>query len=176
MECEYLNNGSCAIASDLACMPVSLVAVTKEACDHCKNIQNAMTINEVTVSVAIAALRNNNLFDQVSHRHLLDIAKSNCPKEVFTVGVVKSCGVGSVLARKLSWFHRTDDPCKICRYRVSKMNEWGPEGCERNMETILVWLKHSANKRGIPFFKAAVKLVVQSAINEERRNGCCVKT
>jgi hypothetical protein len=174
MECKYKQNGCCQIASDLACAFVP-VPTSEAACKVCVSGDEPMDINSVTVSLAISALHSAGQFDIERHSHLHELSIQKCSGERIVLSEGSECGVGSILSRKLSWFVRKDDSCVICRYRAAKMNEWGPDGCEDKIELILVWLQHSAKKRGVPFFKEAVRLVVQSAIKEERKNLCCKK-
>ncbi len=176
MKCKYNINGFCSIASDLACLPLDLMRVGEDACNVCQADKEPMDINQVTVSLAVSQLHRSMQFDVKKHAYLQELVLQKCMGERITLNEpLRLCGVGSIVCRKLSWVHRKEDTCKICEYRIAKMNEWGPDECEERIETILVWLKHSAKKRGIPFFRSAVRLVVLSAIREERRSSCCKK-
>lgn len=175
MQCKYKEGGFCQIASDLACLPVASVPASDDACRVCMSGKEPMAVNMVTVSLAISSLHQSGAFDSVSHAYLHELSLEKCAGERIVIDSSRQCGVGSILARKISWFIRKDDSCVICRHRAAKMNEWGPDRCEEHMELILVWLKHSAKKRGVPFFKEALRIVVLSAIREERRNSCCKK-
>lgn len=175
IQCKHRKNGFCQIASDLACLPGDSVVAGEDACRVCVGEQEPMSVNMVTVSLAISALHSLGSFDSKTHSYLHELSLEKCAGEKIVVKEGAKCGVGSILSRKLSWFVRKDDSCVICRYRAAKMNEWGPGKCEENMELILVWLRHAAKKRGIPFVKEAVRMVVLSAIKEERKKSCCKK-
>ena len=176
MECKHRIDGCCSIASDLACLPLKETRTSDQACSVCQFSTEPMNINQVTVSLAISQLHRTGQFDLSKHGDLQELAMQKCVGEKITLTEIpKNCGVGAILARKLSWAFRKDDSCVICRYRAAKMNEWGPDKCEENMELILSWLRHAAKKRRVPFFKEAVRIVVMSAIKEERRKLCCKK-
>ena len=78
--------------------------------------------------------------------------------------------VGTELRKLISWFvwNKKASSCKKCVNREHKMNMWGPEGCEEMMDTILGWLKESAEEHGYPFSKRLVTLVVKRAIKNAR--------
>lgn len=57
--------------------------------------------------------------------------------------------------------------CK-CKDRAIKMNEWGVEKCEKNIETIVDWLQEEAKRRRLPFLRIAAKLLVKRAIKNAR--------
>lgn len=174
MQCDFYNDGVCELASSLSGIKCPAGGDT---CDACEKSIPSKQENAVTYSLAFSALHRKKLFDPKLHSHVQDGVRHFCTQKntvpIQTMSL--SSGVGTVLQRKLSWFVRKDDSCVLCRYRAAKMNEWGPDGCEDKIELILVWLQHSAKKRGVPFFKEAVRLVVQSAIKEERKNLCCKK-
>jgi hypothetical protein len=45
------------------------------------------------------------------------------------------------------------------------MNNWGPEMCEKKMEYILKKLAIGAKRRGLPFSRRLVEILVRRAIN-----------
>jgi hypothetical protein len=45
------------------------------------------------------------------------------------------------------------------------MNNWGPEMCEKKMPYILKKLAIGARRRGLPFSKRLVEILVRRAIN-----------
>lgn len=52
------------------------------------------------------------------------------------------------------------------------MDSWGPDGCEREIETIMGWLRDAAAKRLplVPWVDAPVRLLVHQAIAAARRD------
>ncbi len=58
--------------------------------------------------------------------------------------------------------------CK-CNKRAVIMDERGEEWCEKNIETIVGWLKEEATKRHLPFSKTLGALVVKRAIRNSRK-------
>jgi hypothetical protein len=49
------------------------------------------------------------------------------------------------------------------------MDRQGVEWCQANIETIVGWLREQATARGLPFFKAAARLLVRRAIANARK-------
>ena len=72
-------------------------------------------------------------------------------------------GPGSELKKLLAWGFEASAKCK-CEEREQLMNQWGPQGCKNNMETILIWLKQAAQMNGVPYSETATKLLVNLAI------------
>ena len=56
-----------------------------------------------------------------------------------------------------------------CRSHARRMDNWGPEKCRQEIETILGWLQTEAKKRKLPFIKAAAKQVVLLAIRRAEK-------
>ncbi|MEO1619342.1 MAG: hypothetical protein AAFV88_26140, partial [Planctomycetota bacterium] len=56
-----------------------------------------------------------------------------------------------------------------CETRVDTMNDWGAEGCRRNIDTIVDWLLEEAQLRGLPhgrFTAAIARGLVNTAIRK----------
>jgi hypothetical protein len=49
------------------------------------------------------------------------------------------------------------------------MDEWGPDKCEKEIETILGWLKEEATKRRLPFVDMAGYILIKRAIYNARK-------
>ena len=56
-----------------------------------------------------------------------------------------------------------------CRSHAKRMDQWGPEKCRKEIETVLGWLQTEAKKRKLPFVKAAAKQVVLLAIRRAEK-------
>lgn len=82
------------------------------------------------------------------------------------------CGVGCHLARLLSWFGIRDDGKCGCSQHAAQMDALGPDGCEREIETIMGWLREAAAKRLplVPWVDAPARLLVHQAIAAARRD------
>lgn len=81
-------------------------------------------------------------------------------------------GPGTELKALLKLIGITASPTCSCNARAMTMdaNEAREPGwCERNMETILDWLKEQADARGLPFLRAGAKVLVKRAISNARR-------
>lgn len=51
-----------------------------------------------------------------------------------------------------------------CKTRLQKMDEWGVQGCQENIATIVAWLKESAESKGLPVADYPIRLLVDRAI------------
>ena len=58
-------------------------------------------------------------------------------------------GPGNELKTMIAWFAKPSETCN-CETRVDTMNDWGAEGCRRNIDTIVDWLLEEAQVRGLP--------------------------
>ena len=87
-------------------------------------------------------------------------------------GVLVWCGVGCHLARLIRWFGVRDDGTCRCAEHAAQMDAWGPDGCEREIETIMGWLREAAAKRLplVPWVDAPARLLVHQAIAAARRD------
>ena len=77
-------------------------------------------------------------------------------------------GPGNELKRMLAWFAKPNETCN-CETRVDTMNDWGAEGCRRNIDTIVDWLLEEALLRGLPhgrFTAAIARGLVNTAIRK----------
>jgi hypothetical protein len=159
MKCDKLNNGKCSVASELAKNDVLPMLVQCEYCTH--QSEPSQSINRVTVSLAIKNA-DQSIRVELSRRysHLLQVLP---PAEQ------KNEGPGTELKKILSWFYLPDDSKCKCNDRIAKMNGWGAEGCEQRIETILRWLRHSAAENKIPFSETAVRMLVNRAISNARK-------
>ena len=86
--------------------------------------------------------------------------------------VPRTCGVGCHLSRLLSWFGIRDDGKCGCAQHAAQMDALGPDGCEREIETIMGWLREAAAKRLplVPWVDAPARLLVHQAIAAARRD------
>jgi hypothetical protein len=75
---------------------------------------------------------------------------------------------GTELQKLISWFYTPSKKCK-CATRIAKMNAWGPDKCEENIDTIMRWLKHSAAINSVPYVESAVRVLVWIAIRKARK-------
>ena len=157
MKCEYLDNKICTIATQLAGSNIFPIVVQ---CNYCtKHANPNRSINKVTVSIAIGGSSNLATKIQIlkDYGHLL--AETPTIEE----------GPGTELKKLLSWFYSPTKKCN-CSTRIQKMNKWGPNECEKRIETIMRWMKHSARINNVPYFELAVKLVIRKAIKNARCN------
>lgn len=79
-------------------------------------------------------------------------------------------GPGTELKKLLKNIGITASPNCSCNARAKKMDEWGPDECEKRMDEIIGWLKEEATKRKLPFIDYAGKIIVKKAIKNARKN------
>jgi hypothetical protein len=58
--------------------------------------------------------------------------------------------------------------CK-CMVRIRTMNEWGPDKCRQEIDTILGWLQEEAKKRKLPFIRLVASMLVRRAIRNANK-------
>jgi hypothetical protein len=71
----------------------------------------------------------------------------------------------------LAWFAKPSETCN-CETRVDTMNDWGADGCRRNIDTIVDWLLEEAQARGLPhgrFTATVARSLVSTAIRKYER-------
>jgi len=146
--------GHCTISSNLAKIEVP---IDTKACDTCKGLAKPMQVNSVTCSRAIWALRN---------------AKQSIPKSLLEpIRAEVVSGPGTELKKLVSWFiwNKNIRNCKTCATREQRMNRWGPDRCQKNILTIIEWLRESAVKHGYPFSERVAASLIRKAIDNSRK-------
>lgn len=78
-------------------------------------------------------------------------------------------GPGTMVSNMLESIGIKASPNCGCKRKALTMNVNGNDWCEQNLETIIDWLEEEAKKRGLPFIRAAGKLLVKRAISMSRR-------
>lgn len=84
-------------------------------------------------------------------------------------------GPGTELKKLLSKIGITAKPGCSCNRRAKAMNENGVEWCEKNIPTIVAWLREEATRRKLPFIDAAGTLLVKRAIANAKRQAAASK-
>lgn len=67
------------------------------------------------------------------------------------------------------WLGIVASPNCSCNARARQMDEWGPDLCEQNMQTIVTWLEEQAAARKLPFVRFAGEQAVKLAIRRARK-------
>ena len=156
MKCEHLNSGICTIATRLAGKDVFPIL---SQCEYCTNqAEPKQSINTITVSLAVKWSTDRARVIK-SYGHFLRQVATSEPH-----------GPGTELKKLISWFYVPDDSKCKCKDRINKMNRWGPDKCEENIDTIMRWLKHSATINSVPYVESAVRVLVWVAIRKARKN------
>ena len=79
------------------------------------------------------------------------------------------CHPGTALKSLLAAIGFVTAPGCSCQRRANEMDTRGCDWCEANLDTIVVWLREEAEKRGLPFLDVAGRLLVRRAIRNARR-------
>lgn len=157
VNCNNLRSGICQLASDMAGKDCP---TTPDKCTHCtKQVQPPQSINIVTVSIAVKYADNKK--DVIDKYGAVVIDKE----------VVHKGKPGTELKNLISWFvwSKKVESCGRCKDREDRMNKWGPDKCEKNILTIIEWLRESAKERGYPFSERIAVALIKKAINNSRK-------
>ena len=77
-------------------------------------------------------------------------------------------GVGTELKLILHWFgFKPNNDCK-CDERARLMDQMGVEWCESHDEQIVMWLRESAQERGVPFVENVARWALYIAVGRAR--------
>jgi hypothetical protein len=86
-------------------------------------------------------------------------------------------GPGTELKKLLSKIGIVATPTCSCNARAAKMDEWGPDVCEKEkMDEIVGWLREEATKRNLPFVDMAGRLIIRRAISNARKAAASCQT
>lgn len=154
--CQHLLNNICKIASDISQVSCT---VSESQCTYCSTkAVPIQSINVVTVSVAIGNTEDKESIKQ-KYKHLLGIEPTI------------QYGPGTELKKLISWvvWDTKKANCKICKTHEQRMNNWGPDTCLKNIQTIIGWLRESAKKKGYPFSERIAAAMIRKAIANSRK-------
>lgn len=79
-------------------------------------------------------------------------------------------GPGTELKKLLKKIGIVATPNCSCNARANMMNFNGIEWCEKNIDTIVGWLREEATKRKLPFVDLAGRVLVKRAIKRAKKN------
>lgn len=160
MDCKHLIDDKCMIIYSLSGKEYH---PTPRDCEICSQIKDPQSENCFTLMIANDIQRENNTqTDESVHRYTTQCG--NEKSENLKEAIIKVDGEplqkpleppsppegpGTELTKLLSWFAKDTKGCK-CKSRARKMNIWGPDRCEQEMETIVGWLQEEGEKRGWP--------------------------
>ena len=87
-------------------------------------------------------------------------------------------GPGTELSRLLKRIGINPTPTCQCRAMSQKMDQWGPDECERpeRIDEVVAVMRAEAEARGLPFVDIAGRMLVRRAIRNARRTawGCVI--
>lgn len=78
-------------------------------------------------------------------------------------------GPGTYLKAMFSWFFLNPTADCPCEQHAKQMDDWGPDGCLENLDTIVGWIREEAEKRRLPFSEKVVRRLVKICIWRARR-------
>lgn len=155
-ECPHLKDGVCMISTALAGMKVPAAA---DACAACARNEKPKQANRITYSKAVYTL----------YKSGKPIPKKLTEKLRTMAGSAPASGPGTELSNIISWFKKANKTCG-CSARIAKMNVWGPDKCEQNIDTIARWLKVGAKKQGLPYIDSVARGMIKMAIKRSRKS------
>ncbi|GAA5509152.1 hypothetical protein [Novipirellula caenicola] len=166
IHCPHLTPSNvCEVASGMAGCQAK---VSPAACNACQNESNPRAINVVTIGMALVNKKRR----KKDTRELYAMLGSYLPDRQQEPATLKITdyrpGPGNELKNMLAWFAKPNETCN-CETRVDTMNDWGAEGCLRNIDTIADWLLEEAQLRGMPhgrFTRVIAKSLVQTAVRK----------
>lgn len=94
------------------------------------------------------------------------------PPQVAATEPAHGARPGTELKKLLARIGITSKPTCSCNARARLMDEKEasePGWCEKNLDTIVGWLREESTKRGLPFVDIAARLLVRRAIANARK-------
>lgn len=82
---------------------------------------------------------------------------------------VAESGPGTELKRMLKLVGIAASPNCSCNARAREMDAKGCDWCEKNIDTIVGWLRQEAAKRRLPFLDLPARMLVKRAIRAARK-------
>jgi hypothetical protein len=169
MHCPHLTaDNQCEVACQLAGCRVQTTPV---ACNACQTNDNPCAINVVTIGMALVNKKRR----KQDATELEALLRNYLPDDDLMPATLKMSsyrpGPGNELKKMIAWFAKPSETCN-CETRVDTMNDWGAEGCRRNIDTIVDWLLEEAQVRGLPhgrFTATVARSLVKTAIRKYER-------
>lgn len=158
-------------------MPVTLTELDVTYSDNPKNRAYYATINKIPQLVNLfnkedydnAGLINREVAEQ-KLRSILGSDPAAYLRSLFPRTIAEDPhGPGTVLSQMIkSVGIQMTENCS-CRRHALEMNKQGNDWCEKNIDTIVGWLREEAKRRKLPFMDAIGKMVVGRAIKKSRK-------
>lgn len=157
--------------------PVTLAELDVTYSDNPKNRAYYATINKIPQLVNLfnkedydnAGLINREVAEQ-KLRSILGSDPAAYLRSLFPRTIAEDPhGPGTVLSQMIkSVGIQMTENCS-CRRHALEMNKQGNDWCEKNIDTIVGWLREEAKRRKLPFMDAIGKIVVGRAIKKSRK-------
>jgi hypothetical protein len=78
-------------------------------------------------------------------------------------------GPGTILSKMIKTLGIVMSDSCSCRRHAIEMNTKGNDWCEKNIDTVVGWLREEADKRGLPFVDIIGRLMVNRAVKKSRK-------
>lgn len=123
------------------------------------------TPNDFDEISMLTPLALENTLKQKMGDNILEFLQNLFPK------TLETCpnGPGTILSGMISALGIKANPNCSCKRHAIQMNTEGPDWCEKNIDTIIGWLREESVKRNLLFIESIARLMVQRAINKSRR-------
>jgi len=141
--CPFLNENKCEIATEIAGVPCP---TTPKICEQCLSCTRPSRLNMYTMSLALV---KNAYLDEAKLQEVID-GTSN--------------GFGTRLHNTLGLILADLPDCKCPGHR-DILDVWTPGYIHENMDSIINWLQTEAVKRGVPFFRPFVRLLLKTLLS-----------
>lgn len=142
MECPHAINGTCEIASSISDLSIPIDEPTCLACSNCPRPQR---LNAHTITLALVYKPD------LDPTHLRSIVDGH------------SYGFGTRLSNTLSIFFQESPGC-ACPGHKDILDVWTPAFIRKNMERVIDWLQSEAKSRGLPFFRPAARILLNTLL------------
>lgn len=146
--CPHHINETCNIASSIAEL---IVPIDETTCTVCLSCPRPCRLNAHTITLALVYKPS---LDEVYLRSIVD---------------GQSPAFGTRLSNTLGIFFQESEGC-ACPGRKDILDVWTPSHIRKNMEEVIDWLQQEAKKRKLPFFRPAVRILLNTLLLYEERS------
>ena len=141
-DCPHNINNICEIASSISGLSIPIDEPTCTACSICPRPRR---LNNHTIMLALVYKPD------LDTTHIRSVVDGLSP------------GFGTRLANTLSLLFQELPGCG-CVGHKDILDTWTPQVIRQNLEGTIDWLQSEAKSRGLPFFRPAVRLMLQTLL------------
>lgn len=161
IKCKYRKGDCCQLIADYGKIKLEEAITNDKACRSCMkhDTHNTGKCNQMVASLVMYNVRIN-----------YPERTKEIRQEFLPYCRIKESGPGTELKKILDKFLIKEKIGCKCGPHARTMDRWGPEICLERIDIIVGWLQEEAEKRNLPFSRAAAKLLVKLAIKRARKN------